>query len=102
MNRLAENEIRVRAWLASSDVDHSTVFYFDSPHECLKAAWGFSGGLDMSLGAFIDSLHSIGIEPAQRGTRPENIGTGKVGVFELRLLPVLSVAGGSDHGEKSS
>ena len=95
-NRLYINEKKVREWLAIKDVIRPTIFWFESPRKCLCAAWGYSG-LEMSYGDFVDALHLGGYSPVQIGNRREEFGAGTKGVFELRLPPVLSLVGGTEH-----
>jgi len=53
---------RVRSWLMSGTAG---LFVGMNPVDCLKQAWGHSGGLDMSLGAFTDCLHLLNMRPDQ-------------------------------------
>jgi len=56
----ASNHKRVRSWLMSGQCGH-----FDGADaaDCLKAAWGHSGGLEMSLSEFTDCLARLNFKP---------------------------------------
>ena len=95
-NRLYINESKVRDWPAIKAVNRPTIFRFGSPRKCLCAAWGYSG-LEMSYGDFVDALHLVGYSPVQIGNRREEVGVSTKCVFELRLPPVLSLVGGTEH-----
>ena len=56
------NAKAVRQWLMSGAAG---LFIGVNPTDCLKQAWGHSGGLDMSLGDFTDCLHFEGFRPDQ-------------------------------------
>ena len=56
------NSKAVRNWLMSGKAG---LFVGVNPVDCLKQAWGASGGLDMSLGEFTDCLHAEHFRPDQ-------------------------------------
>lgn len=56
------NAKAVRAWLMSGKAG---LFVGVNSIDCLKKAWGASGGLNMSFVAFTDCLHAEGFRPDQ-------------------------------------
>ena len=57
-----ENAKVVRQWLMSG---RAGLFVGVNSVDCLKQAWGASGGLSMSLGDFTDCLHAEHFRPDQ-------------------------------------
>ena len=60
-----ENHKRVRAYLMGGPGP----FFGNTIVSVLQQAWGHSGGLNMSLGDFTDTLHTLDMRPEQLGRR---------------------------------
>lgn len=56
---------KVREWIMRGP---GPVFGY-SPTNVLQKCWGMSGGCDLSLGEFTDSLHALNFRPGELGTR---------------------------------